>query len=168
MQVVDYYTLLKSKIQEKNLTIGVVGLGYVGLPLSIAISNHGLKALGFDILRSRTDLLNSGKSYLKGIEDDVISKAIDSGSFNATSNMTRLFEVDVIIICVPTPLSKNRGPDLSYVENTADIISKNIRKGQLVVLESTTYPGTTVGVVKPTLERSGLKSGEDFFSGLFP
>lgn len=159
---------LNKKIGDKTLTVGVIGLGYVGLPLSIAVASKNINVIGFDVLKSRASMLNEGRSYLKGIDNKVIQGMLDSNNFSATDNMTRLDEPDVLIICVPTPLSKNREPDLSYVSYTAETISKYIRKGQLIALESTTYPGTTSELIKPIIEKSGLKSGEDFFLAYSP
>ncbi len=162
------YDILLQKITDKTLTIGVVGLGYIGVPLSIAVAQNQINIIGFDIIKSRVETLNQGKSYLKDIADNVIKEITDSGFFSATDDMSRLKEADVIIICVPTPLSKNRGIDLSFVENTAKTISKYLRKGQLVSLESTTYPGTTEEIITPILESGGLKSEEDFFLAYSP
>lgn len=163
-----YYKDLKEKISEKNLTVGVIGLGYVGIPLSITIAKHDIKVLGFDISKTRTQILNDKKSYLKGVLDSEISDIIESGKFSATHNFSRLSEPEVLIICVPTPLSKNREPDLSYVRETTTTISKYLRKGQLISLESTTYPGTTSELLEPILESTGLKSGEGFFLAYSP
>jgi UDP-N-acetyl-D-glucosamine dehydrogenase len=149
-------------------TIGVIGLGYVGIPLMLAISESGSKALGFDILESRVDMLNSGKSYLKAFKDKDILSHLNSGRFSATIDMSRLTECTAILICVPTPLNKYREPDLSYIVNTTETVSRYLKKGQLVVLESTTFPGTTDEIMKPLLEKSGLVCGEDFFLAYSP
>jgi UDP-N-acetyl-D-glucosamine dehydrogenase len=149
-------------------TIGIVGLGYVGIPLALAAIRSGFTVLGFDVDAERVKQLNSGKSFIKHIASTEIAQAIASEKFEATTDLARLSEPDAILIAVPTPLSKQREPDLSYVVNTTEAIAQVLRKGQLVVLESTTYPGTTRDVMKPILERGGLKSGEDFYLAYSP
>lgn len=149
-------------------TVGVIGLGYVGLPLLMAIAESGFTALGFDINESRAEMLNAGKSYLKTYSDREIATHLATGRFSATSDMSRLPECSAILICVPTPLNKYREPDLSYIVNTTEVVAKHLRSGQLVVLESTTYPGTTDEIMKPILETSGLVCGEDFYLAYSP
>ena len=156
------------KIQQKTALVGVVGLGYVGLPLIHAFIRGGLKCIGYDIDQSKIDALAEGKSYIEHIPSDWIQQWQADKKFEATADMSRLSEADVVLICVPTPLSDSRDPDLSYVEGTTRWVSKALRKGQLVVLESTTYPGTTRDIMLPILEESGLKVEEDFFLAYSP
>jgi UDP-N-acetyl-D-glucosamine dehydrogenase len=145
---------------DKN--IGVIGLGYVGLPLLREFLAQGFRAVGFDIDRKKVDLLNRGESYIHHIPSELIKSWIDDQRFSPTTDFSRLKEVDAILICVPTPLDEHLQPDLSFVIDTCDVIARHLVKGQLVVLESTTYPGTTRDVMLPILEKSGLKAGEDF------
>ena len=156
------------KIQDKTALVGVVGLGYVGLPLIHAFIRGGLKCIGYDIDQKKIDSLQKGQSYIEHIPSDWIQQWQSEEKFEATAEMSRLSEADVVLICVPTPLSDSRDPDLSYVEGTTRWVSKALRKGQLVVLESTTYPGTTRDVMLPILEQSGLKVEEDFFLAYSP
>jgi UDP-N-acetyl-D-glucosamine dehydrogenase len=156
------------KIQQKTALVGVVGLGYVGLPLIHAFIRGGLSCIGYDIDQSKIDSLAQGKSYIEHIPSDWIQQWQADEKFEATADMSRLSEADVVLICVPTPLSDSRDPDLSYVEGTTRWVSKALRKGQLVVLESTTYPGTTRDIMLPILEESGLKVEEDFFLAYSP
>ena len=159
---------LNSKINSKSCIVGVMGLGYVGLPLIDAYVNAGFKCIGFDVDPKKADTLNNGKTYIAHIKDAVIQNWLDKNQFEATTAMDRLAEADVVLICVPTPLSDSRDPDLTYVVNTTKAIAKTLRPGQLIVLESTTYPGTTKDVMLPILEKSGLKAGEDFFLAYSP
>lgn len=160
---------LEKKILDKKALIGVMGMGYVGLPLARTFGKAGYSILAFDVDPQKVKMLNAGKSYIQHIPDSQIQTLIDSKRFKATSNMAELGKPDVIVICVPTPLSKNRDPDMSYVESTAHAIAKTLRPGQLITLESTTYPGTTRDLVKPILQKaSGLKAGRDFFLAYSP
>lgn len=152
---------LKEKILEKKVVIGVIGLGYVGLPLVLRFAEKNFKVIGFDTDREKVELLNRGKSYISHIPDREIKKI--ERYFTATSSTEKLSMTDVIIICVPTPLNLHREPDLSYIRNTAIEISKHLRRNHLISLESTTYPGTTRESLVPELEKSGLKVGKDFF-----
>jgi UDP-N-acetyl-D-glucosamine dehydrogenase len=145
------------RIREKTAQVGIVGVGYVGLPVALLFSSKGISATGFDIDSSKVALLQQGRSYIKHIPEAEISDALRRGHFKATTDFSHLREMDAIIICVPTPLDDHREPDLTYVRSTAEAISKRLRPGQLVVLESTTYPGTTEEVVLPILKRSGLR-----------
>ncbi|MDP7204290.1 MAG: nucleotide sugar dehydrogenase, partial [Pirellulaceae bacterium] len=163
----DTDTLLKA-IDDKKARIGVVGLGYVGLPLSKTFLEAGFECLGFDLDEEKIRQLEAGKSYIKHIEDDWIAGQVKAGSFQVTSDMQRLSEADVILICVPTPLADNRQPDLSFVEGTARSIASTLRPGQLIILESTTYPGTTREILLPILEQEGLKAGSDFYLAYSP
>jgi UDP-N-acetyl-D-glucosamine dehydrogenase len=158
----------RRRLDSHEAVVGIIGLGYVGLPLMRAFCDRNFRVLGFDTDPHKIKQINKGKSYIKNVATPVIAKAVNAGLFSATGDYRRLKEVDAIIICVPTPLNKMREPDLSYVENTCRDIAKNLKKGQLVVLESTTYPGTTDEVVKPMLETSGLKCGRDFYLAFSP
>ncbi len=148
--------------------LGVIGLGYVGLPLVAAFAKSNVKVMGFDVDDAKIQLLNAGKSYIRHHAADWIQPSIASGKFIATSDMKRLGEPDAILICVPTPLNASRDPDMTYIVKTAEAIAASLRPGQLVVLESTTYPGTTRDVVKPILDRSGLVCGKDYFLAFSP
>jgi len=150
------------KLAQNKVVAGVVGLGYVGLPLVREFVRAGYKTIGFDIDPKKVNKLNSKQSYIKHIPDDMVASLIDSGMFVPTTDYDRLKEVDAISICVPTPLDNNKNPDLSYVEQTCIQIAKRLREGQLVILESTTYPGTTDELMQPILEKTGLKAGQDF------
>ena len=149
--------------------VAIVGLGYVGLPLCLAFSNTGGKVLGLDVDEVKTNAIQAGKSYIKHIPSRAVSNAIQNEAFRASTDFSKASSAQAILICVPTPLTINRTPDLSYVEATAITLAPYLRRGQLVVLESTTYPGTTEEVVKPILEAgSGLKAGEDFYLAYSP
>lgn len=151
-----------------NSTVGVVGLGYVGLPLLMAIAECGYIGIGFDIDAERVEKLNDGVSYLKTISSKEVTAHVATNRFSATDDMERLAECDAILLCVPTPLNKYREPDISYIVDTTKTVAKYLREGQLVVLESTTFPGTTEEVMKPILEESGLECGVDFFLAYSP
>ena len=153
---------------EKAPLVGIVGLGYVGLPLAREFCKGGAKVIGFDVNEKNVKHINSGKSPLKHIPHAQVKEMVKDGSFIATTNMRDMKKPDAILICVPTPLTESREPDMSYVEITCETISKNMRKGQLIVLESTTYPGTTKELMLPILEKSGLKAGKDFHLAYSP
>lgn len=159
---------LERKLKNKTAVIGIVGLGYVGLPLAVAFADAGLNVLGFDNQQKRVDLVNKGQSYIVDVSSESLSTAIANKLLEATVDQTRLKEVDAICICVPTPLTKTKDPDLSYVIYESEEISKHLQRGQLIVLESTTYPGTTSEVMLPILERSRLKVGQDFYLAYSP
>jgi UDP-N-acetyl-D-glucosamine dehydrogenase len=159
---------LISCVSVRNYTIGIIGLGYVGIPLALTACKAGFPVIGFDIDAPRVAQINRGESFIKHIPTTAINDAVKDGRFIATTDFDRLKDVDAIIIAVPTPLSKQREPDLSYVESTAEAIAPRLRKGHLVVLESTTWPGTTDEVMRPRLEKTGLKSGVDFFLAFSP
>ena len=159
---------LLQKIESKKAKIGIVGLGYVGLPLLMEFVEQGFTTVGFDVDDKKVDLLNKGQSYIKHIADARIATVVESKLFGATSDFSRIQEVDCILICVPTPLTRYREPDLSYIKNTSETLAKNLRKGQLIVLESSTFPGTTEEVMKPILEKSGLKGDVDFWVAFSP
>ncbi len=159
---------LLKKIKNRDVKVGIIGLGYVGLPLAREFLNENFSVLGFDIDNRKVEKINSGESYIKHIPSDFIKKYVNQGKLEATSDFSRLKEVDAILICVPTPLGEHMEPDLSYVLSTTETISRFLRKGHIVVLESTTYPGTTEEEMLPILEKSGLKAGEDFCLGYSP
>ncbi|WP_342362184.1 nucleotide sugar dehydrogenase [Terrarubrum flagellatum] len=159
---------LKASFEQATATIGVIGLGYVGIPLALAAARRGFRVIGFDINAARVAELNRGESFMKHIDGALVKDVLASGRFEATADFTRLSEPDAILVAVPTPLTRFREPDLSYVEKTSDAIAATLRPGQLIVLESTTYPGTTDELVRPILERGGLKSGVDFFLAYSP
>jgi UDP-N-acetyl-D-glucosamine dehydrogenase len=154
---------LIQKIQSKSAFVGVVGLGYVGLPLMLRFVEAGFQVLGFDIDQTKIDKLNSGKSYIKHIEHEPIFQARKTGRFEGTSDFARANEPDVLIICVPTPLGNHHDPDLSFVIATINSLAPNLRTGQLVSLESTTYPGTTEEELRPRIEQKGFQIGQDIF-----
>lgn len=164
----DLAVQLRQLVLSRQALIGVIGLGYVGLPLIDAFQRVGFPAIGFDIDTRKVDALNQGQSYIKHISGEVVAKWRRDGRFEATVDLQRLGEPDVIIICVPTPLNDSRDPDLQYIEVTAQAIASKLRPGQLVVLESTTYPGTTRDVVLPILAQTGLKVGHDFYLAFSP
>ena len=154
---------LLNRINERSALIGIIGLGYVGLPLVLRFCEEGFNVLGFDIDREKADKLNSGESYIKHISSEKVRQFVDRRLFEATVDMQRLKEADAIIICVPTPLTDKREPDMQYVEVTAREVARHLRLGQLISLESTTYPGTTEELLLPLLTEKGLKVGRDFF-----
>ncbi len=162
------YDVLSNKIETRNARAGVIGLGYVGLPMAIAIARSGFAVTGFDIDPNKIVSLEARRSYIDAVASDDLAAEIDSQRFSATTDFAGLAACDIIVICVPTPLTRHRDPDLSFVEATSRSIAAHLRAGQLVVLESTTYPGTTDDVVKVILEKTGLKSGRDFFIGFSP
>ncbi|RWB57253.1 MAG: nucleotide sugar dehydrogenase [Mesorhizobium sp.] len=162
------YDSLLNRISTRAAQVGVIGLGYVGLPLAVAIARAGFPVSGFDIEAQKVESLNNGHSYIEAVTSTALAGQVASGRFRATADFAELADCDVVIICVPTPLTKNREPDLSFVRNTAGTIAKYLRLGQLIVLESTTYPGTTDDVIKPILEQTGLRSNIDFFLGFSP
>jgi UDP-N-acetyl-D-glucosamine dehydrogenase len=159
---------LQAMIDARTAKAGVVGLGYVGLPLAMAFAKAGFSVTGFDIDPSKITHVERRESYIEAVPDEVLKAECEAGRFSATCDFDGLSQCDIIAICVPTPLTAHRDPDLSYVAKTAEAIAKTLRPGQLIVLESTTYPGTTDEIVKPILEKTGLKSGVDFFLGYSP
>ena len=160
---------LIKKIQDKSLLMGVCGLGYVGLPLAVDKAKHGFKTIGFDVQKEKVDLVNAGKNYIGDVVDSDLEELVANGMLSATTDFSFVKDVDFIAICVPTPLDAHQQPDISYVRSSAEAISKYLTKGTMVVLESTTYPGTTEELLKPILEEgSGLKCGEDFYLGFSP
>jgi len=159
---------LPSKIEDTSALIGIVGLGYVGLPLARAFIDAGYRVLGFDVDQTKVEKLLLGESYIGHLSSEWISQCIENRDLEPTADMNRLSEPDAILICVPTPLTESRDPDLSYVESTTREIAKRLRPGQIVVLESTTYPGTTRDVMLPLLAESGLNCGDDFLLAYSP
>ncbi|RCS46361.1 nucleotide sugar dehydrogenase [Bremerella cremea] len=162
------FEAIASAIEKQTAKVGVIGLGYVGLPLIQAFVRAGFQTIGFDSDPTKVERLLAGQSYIKHIDSAWISQCISQEQFEPTADMQRLKEADALLICVPTPLSASRDPDLTYVENTARMIAQTLRPGQLIVLESTTYPSTTRDVVLPLLAESGLTAGEDFFLAYSP
>lgn len=161
-------TDLTSKIEATTAVVGVIGLGYVGLPLMAAFHRAGFPVVGFDVDDAKVRALKQGRNYLKHLGEDMVREMVSAGRFDATTDMNRLGECDAVISCVPTPLGKHLEPDLSYVEATAEDIARTLRPGQLVVLESTTYPRTTREVMLPKFEARGLSCGGDFFLAYSP
>ena len=158
-----------NKIKDRSLTIGVVGLGYVGLPLIVEKAKAGFKCIGFDVQQEKVDMVNAGKNYIGDVVDAELSDLVASGKVSATSDYSFIKDVDFVAICVPTPLDDHQQPDISYVRDSAIEVAKHLQKGTAVVLESTTYPGTTEELLMPILEQgSGLKCGEDFYLGFSP
>jgi len=159
---------LVAALRDRTAKVGIIGLGYVGLPLLRAAAERGFSALGFDIDRAKVDLLNAGGSYLCHISTASIAAVRQSGHLAATADFSRLGEVDAVILCVPTPLTRQREPDLGFIVSTTEAVASHLRRGQLVVLESTSYPGTTREIMRPILERGGLRSARDFFLAYSP
>lgn len=160
-------TLLQ-RIQDRTIIAGVVGLGYVGLPLAVEKAKAGFRTIGFDVQKEKVDLVNAGHNYIGDVVDTDLASLVAEGRLSATTDFSFIRDVDFVAICVPTPLDAHQQPDISYVESSARSIAKYLHKGMMVVLESTTYPGTTEELIKPILESSGLKCGEDFYLGFSP
>jgi UDP-N-acetyl-D-glucosamine dehydrogenase len=159
---------LISKAERRQILFGIVGLGYVGLPLAVELARAGYRVLGFDVNPDVVDGLNDGRSHVKDVTEAQLQKAMECGRFSATTDMARLSETDAISICVPTPLSKFKDPDVSYIVAATEAVKKHLRRGQAIVLESTTYPGTTREILLPALESTGLTVGHDFFLAFSP
>lgn len=159
---------LSRLIEGRKAAVGVIGLGYVGLPLALAFAEKGFPVTGFDIDPRKMELLKQGKTYIQYISSARISEVVNNGTFSATDQFSRLHEPDVLIICLPTPLDEHFEPDMSYIVDNAELIRKSLRKGQMVILESTTYPGTTEELLAGILEKSGLAAGEDFYLAFSP
>jgi UDP-N-acetyl-D-glucosamine dehydrogenase len=159
---------LQERIARHEYTVGVIGLGYVGLPLVLRFGEVGFRVIGFDIDTVKVDQLNRGTSYIQHVAGSRVQALLDTRRFEATADLRRLSEPDAVIICVPTPLTQHRDPDLRFVEKTADAVAAVLRPNQLVCLESTTYPGTTDEIVLPRLQAGGLRVGEDFFLAFSP
>ncbi|MCK6456623.1 MAG: nucleotide sugar dehydrogenase [Phycisphaerae bacterium] len=165
--MVDIAPLLK-RIEKKSAVVGIMGMGYVGLPLVGTFCRAGFRCIGFDVDPRKVGMLNTGRSYIQHIPSSMIAELVQSKRFHATADMNELRKPDCTLICVPTPLSPTRDPDMTYVESTARAIAQRLRRGQLIVLESTTYPGTTRELVKPILEARGLRAERDFFLAFSP
>ena len=157
-----------NKIENRSAVVGIVGLGYVGLPLATEFAKSGYKTIGFDVQSKKVDLVNAGHNYIGDIVDDVFKEVVEKGMLSATSDFSFIQDVDAVAICVPTPLDKYQQPDISYVKGSTESVAKYLHKGMIVVLESTTYPGTTEELLKPILESGGLKCGEDFYLAFSP
>lgn len=161
--------VLVEKIRAKTLTMGVCGLGYVGLPLAVDKARHGFRTIGFDVQQKKVDMVNAGENYIGDVVDTDLKELVSSGMLRATSDFSFVKDVDFIAICVPTPLDDHQQPDIGYVRDSAKAIARYLRRGSIVVLESTTYPGTTEELLRPILEEgSGLKCAEDFYLGFSP
>ena len=164
----EAYFQLENRIKSKTARFGVIGLGYVGLPLALTLSEAGFDVTGIDIDTNRVDAIVAGRSYITDVTDEELQKATREKRFRATTHLPELRNLDAVSICVPTPLRKTKDPDMSYVVSAADAIARELRPAQLVILESTTYPGTTEELVLPALEARGLKVGEEFFLAYSP
>ena len=159
---------LLAKARDRSAVFGIVGLGYVGLPLAIELTRAGYRVLGLDVNQALVDQLAAGGSHIQDVPAEIVAQAVKQGRFSATTDLARLAEPDVISICVPTPLSKTKDPDVSFVLAATESVKRTLRRGQLIILESTTYPGTTRELMLPALESTGLKVGEDFFLAFSP
>lgn len=157
--------ILLKKIADREIVAGVVGLGYVGLPLAVETAKAGFKTIGFDVKKEKVDSINRGHNYIGDVADSDLKMLVEKGMLVATTDFSETSRVDFVAVCVPTPLDAHRQPDISYVESSVKSIAEHLHKGMMVVLESTAYPGTTEELVKPILESSGLKCGEDFYLG---
>jgi UDP-N-acetyl-D-glucosamine dehydrogenase len=160
--------ILLDRIRERSAHVGIIGLGYVGLPLAVEFARQGLHVTGFDVDASKTDQINAGTSYIPDVPTADLAAVVRSGHLRATTDMSALGQMDAVDICVPTPLRKTKDPDLSYVVKAVEAVAKTLRAGQLIILESTTYPGTTDEVVLPRLSAGGLKADRDFFLAFSP
>lgn len=167
-QAVDHRDTFLRRVEDRSLTVGILGLGYVGLPLGLGVLDRGFSVLGFDVDEQKVEALRAGSSYIEHLPSEQVAAAIETGRFDATIDFERLRDPDALLICVPTPLDAHREPDLQYVRKTAEAIAPRLRPGQLVCLESTTYPGTTDELLRSTLDRSGLACGEDYFLAYSP
>jgi UDP-N-acetyl-D-glucosamine dehydrogenase len=159
---------LEQKLKDKTAKVGIVGLGYVGLPLAVEFARNDYYVLGIDIDRSKIEKINSARNYIEDVDDVVFEKAVKDGLLEATTRYGRVGELDVIYICVPTPFTPNKEPDISYIEDASERIAAHLRKEQLIILKSTTFPETTERVVQPKLESTGLKVGQDFYLAFSP
>jgi len=160
--------LLERKLKERKAKIAVIGLGYVGLPLAVEQAKAGFTVVGIERKKKRVDMVNQGKNYIPDVINFELERAVKEGKLRVTQDFGVISKVDVICICVPTPLTKNKEPDVQYIQGVADKLTPYLHKGQLIVLESTTYPGTTEEVILPRLQRKGLKVGEDFYLAYSP
>ena len=162
------YQQIKDKINDNKVKVGIIGLGYVGLPLAVELGNKGVQVTGFEIDREKVALINKGTSYISDIDSGAVAALRKAKKLAATTDFKLLGQMDAVITCVPTPLRKSKDPDVSYIIAATDQIAKNLKKGQLIILESTTYPGTTRELVLPMLEKTGLTCGQDFFLAFSP
>jgi len=167
-QLPDAAEALRAKIASKSALVGIIGLGYVGLPLAEVFARSGFRVLGFDVDANKPKAIKEGRSYIGDVTDRQLKEQVEAGRIDATTEFSRLTDCDAILICVPTPLRKTLDPDISYIEDSIGRIRPHLRPGQLVILESTTYPGTTDEVIVPALEQGGLKAGRDFFVAFSP
>lgn len=159
---------LVKKINTRNALVGIIGLGYVGLPLALHFGRQGFKVIGFDLDRGKVEAINNGRSYIRHLGSEAVGEMVDCKKLEATDDFSHLAETDCILICVPTPLDDNLDPDLSFLLNTTDTVARYLRRGQLIVLESTTYPGTTEEMMLPPLSAAGMEVGKDFFLAFSP
>ncbi|MGA1434637.1 MAG: nucleotide sugar dehydrogenase, partial [Candidatus Kapaibacteriota bacterium] len=159
---------LLASIQNHSITVGVIGLGYVGLPIAVEYAHLGVRTIGFDIDEQKIRTLQKGGNYIMDIDSSLVASVIKGKTLEATTDFTRLAECDVMYICVPTPFTPNKDPDISYIIHSAEAVAKTLRKGQLIILKSTTFPGTTTKYVQPILEKSGLQLGKDYFLAFSP
>ena len=159
---------LLNKINNKTAVVGIVGLGYVGLPLAVEFAKAGFRTIGFDVQSKKVDAVNAGKNYIGDIVGDTLKNVVKSGKFSATSDYSFIDGIDAIAICVPTPLDKYQQPDISYVKSSTESVAQHVHRGMVIILESTTYPGTTEELLKPILEHGGLKCGSDFYLAFSP
>lgn len=160
--------IIKEKLLNKTAVLGVVGLGYVGLPLAVEKAKAGYRTIGFDVQKEKVDMVNSGKNYIGDVINEDLEEIVKSGLLSATTNFRDIGQADCICICVPTPLDKHQQPDISYIKASAESIVPYMHKDMLIILESTTYPGTTEELLMPLLEKSGLKCGVDFCLAFSP
>ncbi len=156
------------KINNKNIIIGVIGLGYVGLPLAVEFAGKGIRTIGFEIIQEKADLLNSGKNYIEDLNDELVSSLFKSGIILATTDFAQLSQCDAVFICVPTPFTDNKDPDISFIIKAGEDTKKHIRAGQIIILKSTTFPGTTRKYLQPILEDDNMKAGRDYFLAFSP
>lgn len=161
-------SVLKQKILDRSVTLGVVGLGYVGLPLAVEKAKAGFHVIGFDVQPQKVDMVNQGHNYIGDVVDSDLKKIVEEGMLRATTDFASVASCDCVCIAVPTPLDAHQQPDISYVRSSAESIMPHMHRDMLVVLESTTYPGTTEEMLRPILEKSGLKCGVDFFLAFSP
>lgn len=159
---------LEDKIKNREAVVGVIGVGYVGLPLCVEMANAGFRVIGFEVDAKKVELLNKGISYIGDVDDHTIASLVAKGMLTATTDFSRISELDCVSICVPTPLNKTKDPDISYIVKASESVALGLHKDMLVILESTTYPGTTKDLALPLLEKSNLKVGEDFFLAFSP
>ena len=159
---------LLEKIEKKEITVGVIGMGYVGLPLALEYALQGVNTIGFDLDKNKNEMLNRGENYNEDLDDELIKKAVGNKCLRSTDDFSEINKCDTVFICVPTPFTVNKDPDISFIEQAARDTAKSLKKGQVVILKSTTFPGTTEKHVMPILEETGLKAGEDFYLAFSP